>query len=171
MVGVEAEHMDDGERQYRPAQFFECVTDIEPYFRFHDDLWISTFLKLRNLTMLHVPVNWTRLTMDRHVWTKSRNARRLPAKTSSLLYINQNVSLPARDGSENSILRLTHTRVNAHTSKAYARMRDGCAGQSGSAGHVCGALAIRAGTPTHRPGGLHTEHNQLVFSAQHGRRG
>ena len=113
--------------------FFRCAQRVEPLLLFHDDLWISTLVGQANITMLHVPVNWTGVTnnMLHSCWIKNNRHPKASAY-SSLLHINGtlNRSAVVGDGGAESggsdKLRLTHTRIRAATHAAFGRMREQC---------------------------------------------
>ena len=86
-----------------------------------------------NITMLHVPVNWTGVTnnMLHSCWIKNNRHPKASAY-SSLLHINGtlNRSSVVGDGGAESggsdKLRLTHTRIRAATHAAFGRLREQC---------------------------------------------
>ena len=112
--------------------YFACAMQVEPHLRWHDDLWISTYLRLRNVTMLSVPVNWTSILLfERHCWRKPARVRMeqvnfalgKPASAkgyhdSSLLNINQTLETPPEGALEKSAtLRSKHLFLLPHHSQ------------------------------------------------------
>ena len=115
--------------------FFQCAMRVEPYLRFHDDLWISTFLHVQNLTMTEMPVDWTNVThLGQHCWSLilKQLIFEYGYKQSSLVYMNQTIPLQSEKdnaqatGSKATSMRLTHFRVTSSSQRAFKRLLDEC---------------------------------------------
>ena len=108
---------------------------VEPYLRFHDDLWISTFLHVQNLTMTEMPVDWTNVThLGQHCWSLilKQLIFEYGYKQSSLVFMNQTIPLQSEKdnaqatGSKATSMRLTHFRVTSSSQRAFKRLLDEC---------------------------------------------
>ena len=54
-----------------PLAFYRCALAVEPMLRWHDDLWLSTYLLLRSIVVVQVPVLWImRGTISTHSWQR-----------------------------------------------------------------------------------------------------
>ena len=115
-----ADDAENSERVSSIYDFFKCATRVEPMFRWHDDMWISTWLLLQNVTMLRALVNWTGVhNLEHHCWKKNTGNKQQYSR-SSLLYINDTLGG----------LRLTHTRINLATHAGFGRVLVHCADPS-----------------------------------------
>ena len=117
----------DDERSSGIHAFFACALRVEPHYRWHDDMWISSFLLLQNVSMVQVPVQWPNPIPSTHsAWVKSPYTSSRKYQQSTLVDINQTVDAPGHAGIERELIILTHKRINAATHRAFGRLVETC---------------------------------------------